>query len=435
MLTYNNQENVVSQAPQGGNGKALLQTPAPGKMAMKTPFKIPLKNDENGAGSMHPQTGGKKSIFAGKDPLQFVTPVGPRRQALTGKTTNLKARSLAPSAEQARTGKGSFNRQSTKLVVSETAEVAATDDVPEIEYMPPGPHEIPFTPEGFEESLDFTYLKNNYMRGCHRAYLAGIDEDGKSSLQRTLEANQRRLNAELDAETEELVAKISRKPSLATRRMEDQKPAMTTSSSRAASSASTARPTSRAGTATARPTSRAGTSSSRPSSRAGSTTTRPTSSRPSSRTSVRPPASTASLSRPTASSNARSVSTADSRKAAEMLSQRPRSTSTSRPTTSTRPTSSHGVKKSFTTNTKPIPAPKTLGYRAGREIRDGVKAGVSQVRLESALDAIERIQREDAAAEELGLPPIILEEEEDVVVDMPSPLVLEEDYFVFTLGA
>jgi hypothetical protein len=156
MLAHNNQENAVLAPPTGGK---VFQTPAPGKMG--APFKIPL-NDENGGSALHPKTGKKPSIFAGRDPSAFITPVGsctptrtretyltcspgPRRQALTGKTTNLKTRSFAPSAELGKE-KGFLKPQNTKLSIYQTAETAANDDVPEIEYMPPGPHGSSYIP-------------------------------------------------------------------------------------------------------------------------------------------------------------------------------------------------------------------------------------------------------------------------------------------------
>jgi hypothetical protein len=82
MLAHNNQENVVIAPPTGGKA---FQTPAPGKMAMKTPFKIPL-NDENGGSALHPKTDKKPSIFAGRDPSAFITPVGSCTPASTRET-------------------------------------------------------------------------------------------------------------------------------------------------------------------------------------------------------------------------------------------------------------------------------------------------------------------------------------------------------------
>jgi len=68
MLQHLNKENAVLHAPQHGKTDGLNA---------KTPFKIPL-NDENIASTVHPKTG-KKSIFAGRDPSFFVTPVGEKK--------------------------------------------------------------------------------------------------------------------------------------------------------------------------------------------------------------------------------------------------------------------------------------------------------------------------------------------------------------------
>ena len=73
-----NKENAVLHAP--GHGKANPKTPGPGKMvAAKTPFKIPL-NDENT--TVLPKTG-RRTLFAGKDPSQFVTPVGENQPTIS----------------------------------------------------------------------------------------------------------------------------------------------------------------------------------------------------------------------------------------------------------------------------------------------------------------------------------------------------------------
>lgn len=72
-----NKENAVLHAP--GHGKANPKTPGPAKMAAKTPFKIPL-NDENT--TLLAKTG-KKTAFVGRDLPQFVTPVGEKSQSKT----------------------------------------------------------------------------------------------------------------------------------------------------------------------------------------------------------------------------------------------------------------------------------------------------------------------------------------------------------------
>jgi len=87
----------------------------------------------------------------------------------------------------------------------------------------------------------------------------------------------------------------------------------------------------------------------------------------------------------------------------------------------------------------------TIGYRTGREIKDKVKREVAKTKFESALDAIERIQREDeerfGPLDEINyaLPSALsvenAEEDSDdsVVVDFPSPLMDDEDGFFMTM--
>ncbi|KAF8538520.1 hypothetical protein BDD12DRAFT_806052 [Trichophaea hybrida] len=428
-------ENFVLHAPQAG--KAHPKTPAPGKMATKTPFKIPL-NDENTTAL--PKTG-KKTLFVGRDPSQFTTPAGPRRQALAGKTTNVKARGLAPSVQQGKVEKKQDNAvkpQRTQLVISEQAEVAVheTDEVPEIEYMAPVPPELPFVPEGIEKEPDYEWMKKNYMKGCFRTYLADVDEDGKSELQRRMEENLRMLEAELDAESEEAIciAKGIRKPK-----------ATITKVSVPARDTKTRRTEGKKASEVKRSTSR-----SRQPSNARPAPSRPNS-RPTSAASVtRPTSSSASITRPTSSSQRRAASTLDSRKAAEALSQRPTSSASN-----TRPESKlarHSRSGSTTVETSKRPlsfsrshsrsgsvpsavvTKSTVGYTAGREVRDNVKKTVSKAKFESALDAIERIQREDEEADAaMSLILIPEDDEDDVVVELPSPLIEDEEEFFMTM--
>jgi hypothetical protein len=69
---FANKENLVLQAPI--TSKANPKTPAPGKSSLKTPFKVPL-NDENVIGVVNLKTG-KKGFLAGRDASSFITPVG-----------------------------------------------------------------------------------------------------------------------------------------------------------------------------------------------------------------------------------------------------------------------------------------------------------------------------------------------------------------------
>ena len=66
---------------------------------------------------------------------------GPRRQALAGKTTNIKAKNQGLSGGQ-KAGKKLDGTLKPQLVITEQAEPAvfgANDEVPEIEYMAPVP--------------------------------------------------------------------------------------------------------------------------------------------------------------------------------------------------------------------------------------------------------------------------------------------------------
>lgn len=68
MLAVNKENDLLTHGPH--KGKMNAKTPGPPKLHPKTPFKIPL-NDEN----VEAKTA-KKGLFGGKDPSLFVTPVG-----------------------------------------------------------------------------------------------------------------------------------------------------------------------------------------------------------------------------------------------------------------------------------------------------------------------------------------------------------------------
>jgi len=63
-----NKENDVLHVPH--LGKVNTKTPGPSKLHLRTPYKVPL-NDENIAGKTS-----KKTLFVGKDSSLFVTPIG-----------------------------------------------------------------------------------------------------------------------------------------------------------------------------------------------------------------------------------------------------------------------------------------------------------------------------------------------------------------------
>ena len=93
MLAYRDQENLVHGHQTAAAAKPLnqnrqLHSKTPGNKALKTPFKIPL-NDENGVNPFAGKAGGAKDIGKGnenvktvgkkvvmQDPSAFVTPMG-----------------------------------------------------------------------------------------------------------------------------------------------------------------------------------------------------------------------------------------------------------------------------------------------------------------------------------------------------------------------
>ena len=77
----------------------------------------------------------------------------------------------------------------------------------------------------------------------------------------------------------------------------------------------------------------------------------------------------------------------------------------------------------------------TIGYSAGQNLRSNVKKTVSRAKLESALDAMERIQREDDEAETRFVAHVVDGDDDDddgIVVDFLSPLI-DEDEFLMTM--
>jgi hypothetical protein len=322
-------------------------------------------------------------------------------------------------------------------------------------------------------------LLNTYMNGCYRAYISGLDEDGKTELQREMEKNFRRLEADLDAESEDIINKIKGigepksissgpntvKPSenvvSRTRHEEDRAARGTKETASTFSRAnSIIRP---AALPVTRPTAssaaRSASSSNRP----------PSNFRPTQGASGSRSSSSASIPRPN-SATPRRVNTMDSnmdsKRAAELLLQRPSSAASI-----THPQSqSHGHSRSASTYTavsrRPLPSSAnknasakishsrtrsrspssagaiaasrtTIGYNSGREVRDAVKKEVSRFKLESALDAIERIQREDEekfGPLDGGYPTPIFEFDEDVIAELPSPLMSDDEFFMIMPG-
>ncbi|KAG9196346.1 hypothetical protein G6011_01467 [Alternaria panax] len=203
-LAANDQENAVRHLHAAAAGKSLNAGPkgfgakTPANKAPKTPFKIPL-NDENAVGKAGNTKGKGAQLFATKpggkiDTNAFVTPAGPRARAPLGmKTTNAKSRAFATPAPLSSAGKTQklsprMRRPKVKIHQSDIAQ-EDQDDVPEIEYMPP--KEIPL-----QDDMDDLLPKNwiiprissqDMVRGIWQAYHNPVEDDGRTREQRKFE--------------------------------------------------------------------------------------------------------------------------------------------------------------------------------------------------------------------------------------------------------
>ena len=160
-----NQENAIYEQQQAAAAKPLNQgvkglapkTPG-GKAPPKTPFKVPL-NDENatfGGG----KTGGKGGLFgdgksAKAEKSTFVTPAGPKTRAPLGnKTTNAKAAHFQtpapPTQEKPSAAKHTSPRLRRAKIKVHEPEVETADhgaEEREVEYMPPREVPLPDHPD------------------------------------------------------------------------------------------------------------------------------------------------------------------------------------------------------------------------------------------------------------------------------------------------
>ncbi|KAL4797249.1 hypothetical protein BDV19DRAFT_359211 [Aspergillus venezuelensis] len=204
MLALRDQENLVHAHQTVAASKPLnqstrqLQPKTPGNRAPKTPFKVPLKdeNDPLAFGKKTVKSGGKQNENdkpSAKD--AFVTPLGDTRQRapLGMKTTNAKARGLqTPAAPlgtlkpEKTTRKASTQRvkKFAPFVEQAKPEVQAQpvqDDVPDIEYMPPKPKDLPDHPDDITYDTSFPQFRpENLALGLESVY--GDNEVGSDGL-------------------------------------------------------------------------------------------------------------------------------------------------------------------------------------------------------------------------------------------------------------
>lgn len=194
MFAARDQENLVHAHQSAAAGKPLnqgvrtLQPKTPGNN-LKTPFR-PARNDENRNLTLK---GGK----TGLEKHAFVTPLGPRNRAPLGaKTTNAKAQPFktpAPKAQDVqplKSARQSSVRRSlkSKITIAPSEPVEADlltqdedDDLPEPEYAPPNPIELPDPPMDIPYNQDYPQLQGmNLMKGYGEVYGSPTDEHGVS---------------------------------------------------------------------------------------------------------------------------------------------------------------------------------------------------------------------------------------------------------------
>ena len=261
MFASRDQENLVHAHQTNAAGKPLsqslkgLQSKTPGNRAPKTPFRVAL-NDENKPIGLN----GQKSILRGfgrgdenilrttkrdgkLDKNAFVTPSGrcgtnvcttsklttfsgPRTRApLEVKTTNAKGQVfqtpglVQPTTKADKSKKPSTTRRSikSKITIAPSEPVEADllafedDDVPDIEYAPLPPTELPDPPEVFEYDQDFPQFKGaNMCRGFGEIYFAEPkDEHGVSLSLREYEEKCAQYDKEVERQIEESLNNLS----------------------------------------------------------------------------------------------------------------------------------------------------------------------------------------------------------------------------------
>ncbi|KAG0161348.1 hypothetical protein PDIDSM_8882 [Penicillium digitatum] len=196
MLALRDQENLVNSHQTAAAAKPLNQSK---QLAPKTPGKP--RNDENNPLAFGNRTvkGNGKRQENGKAGNAFMTPMVKDRAPLGMKTTNLKANNLQTPApfggitKQAKTNR----RQSTAQKIRKAAPVAqqaqtqvhidtSADDVPEIEYMPPKPRDLPDLPDDVTYDTTFPQFRpKNRALGLESVYgKQQVGRDGLTAKQR-----------------------------------------------------------------------------------------------------------------------------------------------------------------------------------------------------------------------------------------------------------
>ncbi|EPS39369.1 hypothetical protein H072_6868 [Dactylellina haptotyla CBS 200.50] len=214
MLSARDQENRVQL---GGVQTGKNQFPkTPGQGPAKTPFGG-KRNDENGVSAM--PIAGKTAFKAHADALQ--TPLGPRsRVPLGGKDTNVKAKHTIQfndplqqtgkpnKAPPSSTKQTTRLRRQTRLSVTPAKPITQDeDDVPEIEYIPPPPKELPDVPEDYVR-INVGVIKQNLFRDANSTPL--YDAKRREQFQKLTEHDEAKEEEELRLKVEAMLLEMER---------------------------------------------------------------------------------------------------------------------------------------------------------------------------------------------------------------------------------
>ncbi|KAL6716206.1 hypothetical protein ACLMJK_005772 [Lecanora helva] len=215
MLAARDQENLVHGHQAAAAAKPLNQgtkqfaPKTPGNKVPKTPFKVPL-NDENGGlggGKTALRTNGKGNenfVLGTKkgglgDKNAFVTPIAPRARAPLGvKTTNAKAKAFQTPAplpvkdngDKASQKSVSARKPKPRVSHAEMTKVEIVGDKDEleerdIEYMPPRGEDMPDLPDDhFEIDTKFFEKHGGILKGAFGYYQNKKGPDGLSYRER-----------------------------------------------------------------------------------------------------------------------------------------------------------------------------------------------------------------------------------------------------------
>ncbi|KAI9652060.1 MAG: hypothetical protein M1829_001967 [Trizodia sp. TS-e1964] len=226
MLALRDQENLAYERQIAASTKPLNQgvrqfaPKTPGNKHPKTPFKIPL-NDENSLDANAGMIGFKTALRLNDDlgleaknvvdKNAFITPLGSRTRAPLGlKTTNAKAKGLQTPAlgiglDKSQVKNATIRKTKQRVLHVDEAQTktsVADDSVVEreIEYMPPRPKALPDFPEDMPPPLDYSQLEGqNLVRGMWVDYLDPIDDNGvrrsEKGWQKELETAEREMDA------------------------------------------------------------------------------------------------------------------------------------------------------------------------------------------------------------------------------------------------